>query len=222
MGFRKLLNRIRIMFTNKRVPAAADRNKEAICSVLKKILPTDMDLRALEIASGSGLHAGHLAAAFPRITWIPSELDRSHWPSILAYKADFSNIENPLEIDVIQAPGSWIPQIQSQSIDIIININMIHISPWSATQGLFRAAGELLKKDGVLITYGPYSKNGILRPESNANFHRQLQNQNSEWGIRDITDLSEEGNEHGLRLHEEFDMPANNKILVFRRNTCLG
>jgi cyclopropane fatty-acyl-phospholipid synthase-like methyltransferase len=222
MGFRKLLKRFRIMFTNKRVPAAADRNKDSICSALKKILPADKEMKALEIASGSGLHVAHLAAAFPKVTWTPSDIDRAQWSSLLAYKADCSNIEDPLEIDVSVVPGSWNPQIQLQSVDIILNINMIHISPWSATQGLFRAAGELLKKDGVLITYGPYSKNGVLRPESNAYFHRQLQNQNSEWGVRDILDLSDEGNEYGLRLQEELDMPSNNMILVFRRNTCLG
>lgn len=206
------------MLTNKRVPAAADRNKDALVSVLKQIIPGDTKLKALEVASGSGLHAATFSKNFPNVTWTPTEVDKSQWPSLLAYQADHSNMMEPLELDI----SKEVVQFDADSVDILININMIHISNWAATQGLFRAAGKLLKKNGILITYGPYSKNGVLKPESNVNFNRYLQDQNPEWGIRDIADLSDEGAEHGLYLKEEYDMPANNKVLVFRRNTCLG
>jgi len=223
MGIRKLLNRIRTMMTEKRIPASAERNKEPIHQVLKKLLPTDKDLKALEIASGSGLHVGYLASCFPRVTWQPSEFDQEHWPSLRAYKSEHTNILDPVEIDISTDYDTWgCTNLVPGSIDLILNINMIHISPWAATQGLFKNAGDLLSKDGILVTYGPYAKNGILEPETNVNFNRYLQDENGEWGIRDIADITEEGNEFGLCLSEEYDMPSNNKMLVFRRNACLG
>jgi len=218
MGVRKLLNRLLNIMSNKRVPAAADRNKDVITSVLKKLIPPDKELTALEIASGSGLHASTFAQNFPSVTWIPSELDRSNWPSILAYKEDHPNMKEPIELDISEDVDS----LEAESLNLIICINMIHISNWTATQGLFRNAGKLLSRDGSLITYGPYSKNGHLVPKSNVDFNRYLLGQNSEWGIRDIADLSDEGMEHGLQLSAEYDMPANNKLLVFTRNKSLG
>jgi len=208
--------------TNKRVPASADRNKEPIHQVLKKLLPADKQLKALEIASGSGLHISYFAGCFPNVTWTPSEMDHEHWPSLNAYKNDHKNIMDPLEIDIGTDMTTWNSNLVPGTIDLMLNVNMVHISPWSSTQGLFKSAGDLLSKEGMLVTYGPYAKNGILQPESNVNFNRCLQDENRDWGIRDVADLTEEGNEYGLCLSEEYDMPSNNKLLVFRRNNCLG
>jgi len=223
MGFREFFEPFLTMFrTTKNVPEAAKRNKNAICSVLKKLVPPEENLTALEIASGSGLHVAYFAENLPNVTWTPSELNESYLLGIIEQKKDLKNVNEPVVIDISEDVSKWDQPPPAMSYDLILNINMIHISEWSATQGLFSAAGQLLTKNGMLVTYGPYSKNGILKPESNKTFNRYLQDQNSAWGVRDIADLTEEAKEYGLYHAEEFDMPSNNKVLVFRRNTCLG
>jgi cyclopropane fatty-acyl-phospholipid synthase-like methyltransferase len=231
MGLRKRLAEVYTMITqkrvpssaeNKRVPPAAERNKQYIYKILKKLLPNEKNMIALEIASGSGLHVGYLAEKMPHITWTPSDIDQEQWPSLMAYKADHKNINNPVLIDVNTFYKDWDIEVQPKSFHLILCINMIHITPWLTTQGLFRNAGELLHKDGIMVTYGPYSKNQQVTPESNVTFNNQLQAENPAWGIRDIDDLSDESREYGLYLAEECALPANNKLLIFRRNNCLG
>eukprot|EP00088_Acartia_fossae_P019560 TRINITY_DN21423_c0_g1_i1.p1 TRINITY_DN21423_c0_g1~~TRINITY_DN21423_c0_g1_i1.p1 ORF type:complete len:224 (-),score=51.33 TRINITY_DN21423_c0_g1_i1:122-793(-) len=223
MGLKKFLTEVYSMMTQKRVPPAAERNKSHIYDVLKKLLPKDTSgMNALEIASGSGLHVSYLAAKFPQMNWTPSDIDEEQWPSLEAYKADHKNINDPVNIDISTYYKEWDTDIPTNSFHLILNINMIHITPWEATQGLFRNCGALLHKDGILVTYGPYAKNGQLTPQSNVDFNRSLQAENPDWGIRDIADLSDECREHGLYLCGEYQMPANNSMLVFRRNNCLG
>jgi len=222
MGLRKIISEAVNMISQKRVPPAAERNKIYIYQVLKKLLPRDQKMDALEIASGSGLHVSYLADKFSNITFQPSDIDEEQWPSLKAYKADHKNIKDPIKVDITKNFQDWECEDLPSTFHLILNINMIHISPWQCSEGLFRNSGALLHSDGILVTYGPYAKNGQLTPESNVEFNRNLQAQNPEWGIRDIGDLADEAREHGLYLCQEFDLPANNKMLVFRKNNCLG
>jgi len=95
---------------------------------------------------------------------------------------------------------------------------MIHISPWSATEGLFAAAGALLKKDGYLFTYGPYKLDGEFTTESNRAFDRSLRERDPAWGLRDVDEVTELAREAGLVLRSRHDMPANNFLLAFQRH----
>jgi hypothetical protein len=102
----------------------------------------------------------------------------------------------------------------SPSINLMICINMIHISPWSATLGLFALANQLLPSNGILVTYGPYKENGTA-VESNLNFDRSLKSRNPEWGVRDLEQVVQVAEERGMRLEKKMDMPANNLLLIF-------
>lgn len=105
----------------------------------------------------------------------------------------------------------------AKSFDFILNINMVHISEFACTEGLFANAGKLLKPKGKLFTYGPYAENGVLVPESNVNFDMGLRAQNPAWGVRDIVDLEKVAQKNGIKLIEKYDMPANNKCLVWQK-----
>lgn len=94
---------------------------------------------------------------------------------------------------------------------------MIHISPLTCTEGLFTNSAELLKPDGLLITYGPYGQNGVITPQSNVNFDQGLKMQNPEWGVRDIGLLKGMAEPCGLFLKDIIAMPANNKILIWKK-----
>ena len=210
--------------TSKKVFApSADRNKDPILSVLQKYFAAANEictngLHGLEISSGSGQHVVHFAKHLPFITFQPSELNDYSLPSIEEYilESGLSNVLSPLVIDVTKPIGEW--NLPHTEFDFILNINMIHISPWSCTLGLFERASELLRKPyGALITYGPYAVHGVITPESNVLFDQSLRDRNELWGLRDIADLEKVATVNGFHLHAIEEMPSNNKMLIWKR-----
>jgi SAM-dependent methyltransferase len=194
----------------KRQAPAAGRNAGPIREVLADLLPAGL---VLEVASGTGQHAAHMAAAFPHVTWQPSDADPVALTSIAAWVAESSlaNLRAPIELDVEVEP--W----PLSSADAIVCINLLHIAPWSAALALFRGAARLLGPGGLLYTYGPYRFDGQFTSPSNAAFDASLRLQDAAWGVRDLRDLEAAARAAGLRLADTIRMPANNHSLVFRR-----
>ena len=189
---------------------AADRNKEPILAVLRQVLPGSGVV--LEIASGTGQHVVHFARALPRLQWQPSDPEPEARASIAAWMAHESlpNIQPPLDLDV--RSETW----PIQRADAVVCINMVHISPWAATSGLMAAAARLLPAGGPLIVYGPFRRLDRETASSNEAFDAQLRSRNPEWGVRDLEAVVSKAEEHGLRLIEIVEMPANNLTVVFR------
>lgn len=194
-----------------RAAPSVARNRDPILAVFRRVLPEVGTV--LEIASGTGEHAVHFAAALPHLTWQPSDQDEQALRSIAAHRAisGLPNLLAPLSLDA--AAPEW-PIGQS---DAVVAINMVHISPWRATQGLMAGAGRVLPPGGVLYLYGAYKENGTHTAPSNEAFDTDLRRRNPEWGIRDREAVEELAASHGLTLAEHIPMPANNLSLVFRR-----
>lgn len=190
---------------------APERNKAPILQVLQRVLPVRGTV--LEIASGTGQHIVHFAAALPGITWQPSDPEPDHRRSIQARiaAAGPANVAMPLALDVRERP--W----PVQDIDAVLCINMIHIAPWDAALALLSEAGRLLPAGGVLYLYGPYRRDGRDTAPSNAAFDADLRLRNPEWGVRNLEDVQREAADSGLLLHEIVEMPANNLSVIFRR-----
>jgi hypothetical protein len=191
---------------------ASIRNAEPILAVLRRVLspPAFTGDRVLEIAAGSGYHAVTFARALPHLVWQPSDADQAARESIAATAAaaGLANLRPPLALDVCDP---W-PETTAEAI---VCINMIHISPWTATKALFAGAARL--KTGIVVTYGPYSIAGDFFAESNVAFDASLKARNPAWGIRDVDDIARLAGENGFRHEETVHMPANNLMLVFRR-----
>ncbi|MEM7543894.1 MAG: DUF938 domain-containing protein [Pseudomonadota bacterium] len=184
------------------------RNRDALRDAIGPHLPQTGTF--LEIASGSGEHVVHFSARHPGLTFQPSDPDASARKSIDAWSAGHHNIRPALTID---ATGLW-PITEA---DVVFNANMIHISPWTATEGLVRGAAMVLPTDGKLITYGPYKIGGQHISDGNTSFDQSLREQNPAWGIRALEDIDALAQGHGFAPAEVIDMPANNKTLIFVR-----
>jgi hypothetical protein len=190
---------------------ATQRNRDAILEVLRGALPPSG--LVLEIASGSGEHIVHFANAMPGLTFQPSDPEDAARLSIAAWTAEtgLSNIRPPLAIDVRREP--W-PIAQA---DAMLCINMIHISPWEATQALMRNAGRILSKGAPLYLYGPYRQKDVVTADSNEAFDADLKSRNPQWGLRQLDDVAALAREAGFSGPAVTPMPANNLSVVFRR-----
>ena len=210
------------MSAKKLFAPSADRNKDPILETLEKFLHNynneGHQQFCLEISSGTGQHVVYFAKHLPFITFQPSEFTVSNLPSIQEYitESGLPNVLSPLAIDVTDPIDRW--NLRRKEYDLILNINMIHISPWQCTISLFEKAGQLLSKSGLLVTYGPYSVHGVISPESNVNFDQSLRARDKQWGLRDIDDLESIANKNGLQLGVVEDMPSNNKTLIWKRH----
>ena len=190
---------------------AAGRNQEPILGVLRDILPrTGL---VLEIASGTGEHAVWFSAALSGLTWQPTDRDPEALSSIAAWRetTGTGNMLPPLVLDA--AADSW----PFERADAVVSINMIHIAPWHAAQGLIAGAARVLSAYGLLFLYGPFRENGAHTSPGNRAFDVDLRARDPSWGIRDLEDVAALARQHGFARPERIQMPANNLSLVFRR-----
>ncbi len=191
---------------------AALRNREPIAQVLARELPASGTV--LEIASGTGEHAMFFAGAFSALKWQPTDPSAEALASIAAYRAECpsANLAAPLLLDAA-GPDSW----AVTEAAAVLCINMVHISPWEATLGLFGGAARLLAKaGGPLILYGPYLEDGVETAPSNLDFDASLKARNPRWGLRRADVLDELAATHSMARSARYALPANNIMLVFR------
>lgn len=205
---------------------AGDRNKQPILEVLQQFIVPDVKASLLEISSGVGMHASFFAQHFPNITFQTSEYEHGVFSSISAYRLNLGvqNVLEPVFIDVSKDLSEWDSKFQGKPLsecqgtfDYMLNINMMHISPFNCSEGLFANSSKLLKKGGILFTYGPYACDGVLEPESNISFDQSLRSRDPSWGIRDIADLKKLAAKNAMELHKTFNLPSNNKCLVWKK-----
>ena len=195
---------------------ATERNREPIAATLKTWLPDGAVV--LEVASGSGEHLCHFqqqfAASHPLLRWQGSDPDPLHRCSLQAW-ADalgLSAMAEPLDLDATAVP--W-PALDPA---LILCINMIHIAPWAACQGLLAEAGRQLPIGGQLVLYGPFVEQLVPTSPSNEAFDASLRSRDPRWGLRSLEQVSALAASHGLQLSGRWAMPANNLTVAFRRS----
>ena len=200
----------------KQTTPSADRNMDVVRDRLSDLIPKEAcDL--LEVSSGTGQHGAHCARVMGNLRWWPTEYDAARMSSISAYVADcpLSNFMMPQQLDVTDE--NWPEDVRPETVDVILNINMIHITPWQACKGLLRGGGRKLSVGGRLILYGPFRQRDVETAPSNEAFDVWLKNQNAAYGLRYLEDVAEEAARHDLQLSVVEEVPANNLMVVFSR-----
>ena len=202
---------------------AAERNKADIAARLAPVVAALGDAggaaaaapRALECASGTGQHIAELARAFPAIQWAPTDLTAESFGSVAAWCDGLPNVAPPRVLD---AAAPWPAEIAGGELALIYCANMCHISPVAATEGLIAGAARALRAGGALCVYGPFTVDGgRFTTPSNEQFDAALRARDPRWGYRDVEDLRKLAADGGMALVEKHDMPANNFMLVFRK-----
>ena len=194
----------------KRHAPATARNSLPIAEVLERELPESG--LVLELASGTGEHAVYMSQRFPRLRWQPSDADAGALASVDAYAAE-AGLENLLPTLAIDAASADWPIDRA---DALVCINMVHISPWEASEGLFAGAARLLGSGAPLVLYGPFLEPDVETAASNMDFDASLKARDPRWGLRSTEAMDSLAAAHGLTRTARSAMPANNLILVYR------
>lgn len=193
----------------RQINPAAERNRGPLLEQLRRLLPNGGS--ALEIASGTGQHAAHFAAALPGWTWQPTEAEPEALVSIAAWCAGLPNVRLPLALDVLQPAWPGVPT----TVDAVFVANLLHIAPWPTCAALMQGAARHLAPRGRLLVYGPFLVDGEATAPGNLAFDADLRRRHPAWGLRTLAAVMQEAGAAGLHLAERVAMPANNLLLVF-------
>lgn len=211
------------------------RNRIPILLSLKRLLDEDgngvgLEGLGLDISAGTGAHLEVLAPGFPSLEWtatefVESQEERGVAPSPLDVIDAFclethGNVHPALPLDLTQDVSNWHPKLRAMAgrVRLAFCCNVVHISPWSVAEGIFRGANHWLKDDGVLAIYGPFAEDGVFSSDGNRRFDLMLRERNPEWGIRDLnSQIDPLAEQVGLKRLKRVNMPANNLLLLFGR-----
>ena len=196
---------------NKPYSESCDQNRDFIFNIIEPLLADKQHV--LEIGSGTGQHAVYFAQKMPHLIWqcsdqIAYHADIQQWLD----DAELSNTPAPIALDV-----SYDPWPKNLSVDVIFSANAVHIMSWKNVVDFINKAGEQLDSKGLLILYGPFNYNNTYTSDSNARFDIWLKQNNPQSGIRDFEAINELAEQKGLSLIDDFTMPANNRILCWKK-----
>ena len=193
---------------------ACDRNRDPILQVLAKEMVGCSSV--LEIGSGSGQHAVYFAEKLPFLIWQTSDRAENHG-GIKAWleSAGLSNVLPPLLLDTSLVFGH-----ENTSYDGVFSANTSHIMNWASVQGMFQIVATVLQPSGVFCLYGPFKKDGKFTGDGDRAFDRSLRKRDAEMGIRDLADVDELAIANGLERAAIYAMPANNWIVVWRKEAA--
>lgn len=196
----------------RRFSEACERNQGPILDAIKPYLTHCDDV--LEIASGTGQHAVWFAGAMPHLTWHTSDLRENHG-SITAWleASELPNLRKPRTLNVGQKV--W----PVNQVDAVFTANSAHIMSWDRVRDMFEGVNRVLKPGGSFLIYGPFNVNGNYSSDSNRDFDQFLKEQNPDSGIRDYDDMNRAAKHNGLSLVQRHEMPANNMLLAYEKNS---
>ncbi len=196
---------------------ACENNKAPILNVIQKELKEHTNV--LEVGSGTGQHSVYFAPRLLHLQWQTSDVAANHH-IIQAWQDHYPapNLHAPVTFDLTTdlMPNS----ATGKHYDAVFTANTLHIISWSLVKRLFALVGDILPTNGKLIVYGPFNENGHYTSASNQQFDISLRQRDANSGIRHKEDIIALANAHHLTLMSQYQMPANNQILVFQKITA--
>ncbi len=191
---------------------ACERNQGPIGQVLMRLLPPAA--RVLEIGAGTGQHAVHFTALRPDLDWLASDRPQNLADIEARFRLQAAGrLGSPLALDVAEGPWPTGP------FDAVFTANTLHIMPFELTPRLLDGAATVLKPGGWLICYGPFHDGGVHTADSNVAFDLSLRQRDPAMGLRDALVVRRLAAERGLDALGDLSLPANNRLLLFRRRS---
>lgn len=189
---------------------SCEQNRDAILQVIQPLFKDRKNV--LEIGSGTGQHAVYFAQKMPHLIWHTSDKAENH-QGILAWieEAALDNIRAPISLDVSR--DKW----PNAEIDAVFSANTAHIMSWPEVEALIAGVGAQLANNGLFVLYGPFNYDGNFTSDSNARFDQWLKERDPQSGVRDFEALEKLAQKSGMALENDFEMPANNRILCWRK-----
>jgi hypothetical protein len=189
---------------------ACQKNRRPIHEALE--LLTGLKGRFLEIGTGTAEHAVYFSQQVSRLDWQCTDLEENleHIEARIALEAD-GRLPRPFALDVLQL--DWPKGLY----DAVFTANTPHIMPWENTLVMLDRVGEVLAPCGQLIIYGPFHDNDVHTAPSNLAFDQSLKSRDPAMGVRDAVELTAEAAARGFLAEADLPLPANNRILVFRK-----
>ena len=189
---------------------ACEHNKAPILSVLSRVFGDCQTV--LEVGSGSGQHATFFAHCLPQLRWLPTDT-ADNLPVLVPRCANYpgDNLGPATLLDVRQRPWAVPP------VDGVFTANTLHIMSMEVVCDFFSGLASVLTADARLAIYGPFNYAGRYTSASNAQFDQWLAARDPQSAIRDFEAVDALARDIGLRLLEDNEMPANNRLLVWGR-----
>ena len=188
---------------------ACENNKNHILKALQPALQNAASV--LEIGSGTGQHSVFFAKKLPHLQWYTSDREVNHQGIKLWHdEVQLANLHPPLLLDLNY---SW----PVNKVDAVYTANTFHIVSWELITRFFAGVNQHLNQQGVVCVYGPFKYKGEFTSPSNDEFNSLLQSRDSLSGIRDFEAVEQLAVQSGLKLLSDTAMPANNQLLIFKR-----
>lgn len=192
---------------------ACENNKQSILAILQTAFRNCSNI--LEIGTGTAQHAAFFAEQMPWLIWHCSDqADYIDGINARCEQAQLANLRKPFELDVRKKPWPT-----CENIDGVFSANTCHIMSWSTVEIFIQGVSEAFTGNGVFCLYGPFNYNNAFTSNSNAQFDLWLKQRDPLAGIRDQEAITALAVSVGLHLENDFAMPANNRLLVFKK-TC--
>ncbi|WP_239923653.1 DUF938 domain-containing protein [Agaribacterium haliotis] len=188
---------------------ACENNKAPIVAILRSAFAPSK--KVLEIGSGTGQHAVYFASELAHLCWQPSDRPEYH-AGLKFWLNDYAGTNMLPLVSLDIEDNSW-----PADFDAVFSANTAHIMSWQQAQLMIAKVGAKLPDQGMFALYGPFNYGGEFSSESNARFEQWLKQGGAHQGIRDQEAVVACAEQAGMTLVCDHTMPANNRLLVFKK-----